>query len=144
MEEKDDDQKKLNLFSKSEQEKDDYSKELDVAVRAVQMACSLCQRVQDTLISKTNHQVQSKDDNSPVTVAGQSFSSSGSFHNCFCYVFSLLISIKIKIKITSFSNLAHGFYMVMCIEIGDYIVLHQNWRNISGYDSFLLIWNATL
>ncbi|KAK2447195.1 3'(2'),5'-bisphosphate nucleotidase [Trifolium repens] len=69
MEEKDDDQKKLNLFSKSEQEKDDYSKELDVAVRAVQMACSLCQRVQDTLISKTNHQVQSKDDNSPVTVA---------------------------------------------------------------------------
>jgi hypothetical protein len=144
MEEQDDDQKKLNLFSKSEQEKDDYSKELDVAVRAVQMACSLCQRVQDTLISKTNHQVQSKDDNSPVTVAGQSFSSSGSFHNCFCYVFSLLISIKIKIKITSFSNLAHGFYMVMCIEIGDYIVLHQNWRNISGYDSFLLIWNATL
>ncbi|PNX94058.1 PAP-specific phosphatase hal2-like protein [Trifolium pratense] len=69
MEEEEDDQKKLNLFSKSEQEKDDYSKELDVAVRAVQMACSLCQRVQDTIISKTNHQVQSKDDNSPVTVA---------------------------------------------------------------------------
>nr|ACJ85128.1 unknown [Medicago truncatula] len=39
------------------------------AVRAVQMACSLCLRVQESLISKTNHQVQSKDDNSPVTVA---------------------------------------------------------------------------
>lgn len=50
------------------------SKELDVAVRAVQMACSLCQRVQHYLISnntKNNHQVHSKDDNSPVTVAGQ-------------------------------------------------------------------------
>lgn len=45
-----------------------YFKELDVAVRAVQMACALCQRVQDSLISKSNH-VQSKDDNSPVTVA---------------------------------------------------------------------------
>jgi hypothetical protein len=127
MEEKDDDQKKLNLFSKSEQ--DDYSKELDVAVRAVQMACSLCQRVQDTLISKTNHQVQSKDDNSPVTVAGQSFSSSGSFlHNCFCYVFSLLI-----IKINSFSNLAHGFIWICalkleiilsCIKIGEILVVN--------------------
>jgi hypothetical protein len=127
MEEQDDDQKKLNLFSKSEQ--DDYSKELDVAVRAVQMACSLCQRVQDTLISKTNHQVQSKDDNSPVTVAGQSFSSSGSFlHNCFCYVFSLLI-----IKINSFSNLAHGFIWICalkleiilsCIKIGEILVVN--------------------
>ncbi|CAL5183381.1 unnamed protein product [Lathyrus oleraceus] len=62
-------QKKLNLFSESEEDEEGYSKELDVAVRAVQMACSLCQRVQDILISKTNHQVQSKDDNSPVTVA---------------------------------------------------------------------------
>jgi 3'(2'), 5'-bisphosphate nucleotidase len=85
MEEKDDDQKKLNLFSKSEQ--DDYSKELDVAVRAVQMACSLCQRVQDTLISKTNHQVQSKDDNSPVTVAGQFFPHLGHFIIAFAMFF---------------------------------------------------------
>lgn len=67
----DEDQKKFSFFSKSEKEDDEeYSKELDVAVRAVQMACSLCQRVQESLISKTNHQVQSKDDNSPVTVAG--------------------------------------------------------------------------
>ncbi|KAG4960512.1 hypothetical protein JHK82_037193 [Glycine max] len=68
-----DEHKKLDSlpeFGLSEPEK--YSKELEVAVRAVQMACSLCQRVQDTLISnaRTNHrQVQSKDDNSPVTVA---------------------------------------------------------------------------
>ncbi|KAG8482146.1 hypothetical protein CXB51_026763 [Gossypium anomalum] len=48
---------------------DKYSKELDVAVKAVQMACSLCQKVQESLISKTHSQIQSKDDNSPVTVA---------------------------------------------------------------------------
>ncbi|XP_031256315.1 PAP-specific phosphatase HAL2-like [Pistacia vera] len=46
-----------------------YSKELDVAVRAVQMACFLCQKVQENFISKSNNQVHSKDDNSPVTVA---------------------------------------------------------------------------
>lgn len=85
-------QKKSNLSSESEQ--DYYSKELDVAVRAVQMACSLCQRVQDILISKTNHQVQSKDDNSPVTVAGESFSSIGSFHIVlFFSLLSLLLMI---------------------------------------------------
>jgi 3'(2'), 5'-bisphosphate nucleotidase len=54
----------------STQEIEKYSKELDIAVRAVQMACSLCQKVQESLISKTNSQVQAKDDNSPVTVAG--------------------------------------------------------------------------
>ncbi|KAE9599299.1 hypothetical protein Lal_00044126 [Lupinus albus] len=67
-EEEEDNQKKFGLFCDPEE---DYFKELDVAVRAVQMACSLCQRVQDTLISntRTTHQVHSKDDNSPVTVA---------------------------------------------------------------------------
>lgn len=48
---------------------EEYSKELDVAVRAVQMACSLCHKVQGTLIS--NDQVPSKHDNSLVTVAGE-------------------------------------------------------------------------
>ncbi|XP_021902384.1 PAP-specific phosphatase HAL2-like [Carica papaya] len=43
--------------------------ELDIAVRAVHMACFLCQKVQDSLVSKGNSPVQSKDDNSPVTVA---------------------------------------------------------------------------
>ncbi|GMP74801.1 hypothetical protein CsSME_00032110 [Camellia sinensis var. sinensis] len=61
------DQNQLVLTS-SEPEK--YFKELEVAVRAVQMACLLCQRVQDSLVSQTNGQVQSKDDNSPVTIAG--------------------------------------------------------------------------
>lgn len=67
------DQKKLGFLSESAAS-EEYFKELEVAVRAVQMACSLCQRVQDTLISNTgsNHrQVLSKDDNSPVTVAGE-------------------------------------------------------------------------
>ncbi|PON70989.1 3(2),5 -bisphosphate nucleotidase HAL [Parasponia andersonii] len=54
----------------SEQFSQSQDKELDVAVRAVQMACSLCQRVQDGLISRTGgNEIQSKDDNSPVTVA---------------------------------------------------------------------------
>lgn len=87
-------QKKLNLFSESEEDEEGYSKELDVAVRAVQMACSLCQRVQDILISKTNHQVQSKDDNSPVTVAGESlFPQLGHFVLFFFALISLLLII---------------------------------------------------
>lgn len=47
-----------------------YAKELDVAVRVVHMACSLCQRVQEGLVSSTsNDHVKSKDDDSLVTVA---------------------------------------------------------------------------
>lgn len=46
-----------------------YSKELDVAVRVVQMACSLCQRVQDGIVGKKGDQIKAKDDDSPVTVA---------------------------------------------------------------------------
>ncbi|XP_028767620.1 PAP-specific phosphatase HAL2-like [Neltuma alba] len=61
------DRKNLGFVSEAEE----YSKELDVAVRAVQMACSLCQKVQENLIvkSKSESEVHSKDDNSPVTVA---------------------------------------------------------------------------
>lgn len=46
-----------------------YSKELGVAVRAVHMACLLCQKLQHNLVLKRNQQVSSKDDNSPVTIA---------------------------------------------------------------------------
>ncbi|XP_027347272.1 PAP-specific phosphatase HAL2-like [Abrus precatorius] len=49
-------------------EAEEYSEELDVAVRAVQMVCSLYQKMQDTLISKP----QSHNDNFPITVAGWS------------------------------------------------------------------------
>ncbi|KAK4753298.1 hypothetical protein SAY87_022096 [Trapa incisa] len=48
-----------------------YAQELEVAVKAVHMACSLCQRVQRRLVSAAaaeNH-VLSKDDDSPVTIA---------------------------------------------------------------------------
>lgn len=48
---------------------DRYSQELEVAVKAVHMACLLCRRVQESLIFQRNVHVQSKDDNSPVTVA---------------------------------------------------------------------------
>lgn len=46
-----------------------YSQELEVAVKAVHMACLLCRRVQESLIFQRNVHVQSKDDDSPVTVA---------------------------------------------------------------------------
>ncbi|KDP38930.1 hypothetical protein JCGZ_00687 [Jatropha curcas] len=46
-----------------------YAKELDVAVRVVHMACSLCQRVQAGLVNQSTDHVKSKDDNSLVTVA---------------------------------------------------------------------------
>lgn len=47
-----------------------YSEELSVAVRVVHMACCLCRRVQENLVSTSSEQVKSKDDDSPVTVAG--------------------------------------------------------------------------
>lgn len=51
-------------------EDEENSEELKVAVKAVHMACALCQRVQMGLISSNGAQVKSKDDDSPVTVAG--------------------------------------------------------------------------
>lgn len=51
-------------------ENDTYTKELDVAVRVVHMACSLCQKVQEGLLSRGSNHVLSKEDNSPVTIAG--------------------------------------------------------------------------
>ncbi|PON70579.1 3(2),5 -bisphosphate nucleotidase HAL [Parasponia andersonii] len=49
-----------------------YSKELDVAVRVVHMASSLCQRVQKGLVSTDSAQVKSKEDDSLVTIADYS------------------------------------------------------------------------
>ncbi|KAL4272138.1 hypothetical protein GQ457_13G003220 [Hibiscus cannabinus] len=51
------------------EENDKYGKELDLAVRIVHMACSLCQKVQKSLLSPASRQVLAKDDDSPVTVA---------------------------------------------------------------------------
>ncbi|XWS11083.1 hypothetical protein CRYUN_Cryun38cG0053400 [Craigia yunnanensis] len=51
------------------EEKDKYGKELDLAVRIVHMACSLCQKVQQRLVSTASEQVLAKDDESPVTIA---------------------------------------------------------------------------
>lgn len=47
-----------------------YSEELTVAVKVVHMACCLCQRVQERLVGTSSEQVKSKDDDSPVTIAG--------------------------------------------------------------------------
>uniref|UniRef100_M1C1D2 Diphosphonucleoside phosphohydrolase n=1 Tax=Solanum tuberosum TaxID=4113 RepID=M1C1D2_SOLTU len=49
---------------------DGYSKEVEIAVRAVHMACLLCQRVQENLLSESSEHVHSKEDDSPVTIAG--------------------------------------------------------------------------
>lgn len=58
----------IGVFSEAEE----YSSELDIAVRAVQLACSLCQKMQDTLSkSRSKDQVPTMDDNFPVTVAGE-------------------------------------------------------------------------
>ncbi|WCJ32135.1 3'(2') 5'-bisphosphate nucleotidase [Euphorbia peplus] len=46
-----------------------YATEFQIAVKVVHMACSLCQTVQQELVSKIDNQVTSKDDDSPVTVA---------------------------------------------------------------------------
>ncbi|XP_039001584.1 PAP-specific phosphatase HAL2-like [Hibiscus syriacus] len=51
------------------EENDKYDKELDLAVRIVHLACSLCQKVQQSLVSAASRQVLAKDDDSPVTVA---------------------------------------------------------------------------
>ncbi|EOY12830.1 PAP-specific phosphatase HAL2-like [Theobroma cacao] len=51
------------------EEGDKYGKELDLAVRIVHMACSLCQKVQQRLVSSSAEQVLAKDDDSPVTIA---------------------------------------------------------------------------
>lgn len=48
-------------------------RELAVAVKAVQLACTLCQRVQEALLlpaGQNSSLKTSKDDRSPVTVAG--------------------------------------------------------------------------
>ncbi|KAI4333713.1 hypothetical protein L6164_018486 [Bauhinia variegata] len=50
-------------------EVDKYAKELEVAVRIVHLACALCGRVQDRLLTMSSDHVMSKDDDSPVTVA---------------------------------------------------------------------------
>ncbi|XP_078433720.1 HAL2-like protein [Wolffia australiana] len=50
-------------------ERRDLSRELDVAVRAVHMACSLCQVIQQSLLRRGAAHVAAKPDDSPVTVA---------------------------------------------------------------------------
>jgi len=67
-----------------------FSKELDVAVRVVHLACSLCQKVQNTLLSTTHQQVEFKDDDSLVTVAGNSFHSLSIFP-FFLILFPILV-----------------------------------------------------
>lgn len=52
-------------------ENEKYSRELNVGVRVVHMACALCTKLQEQLLISPNFdQIRSKDDDSLVTVAG--------------------------------------------------------------------------
>ncbi|XP_074584714.1 3',5'-bisphosphate nucleotidase AHL-like [Curcuma longa] len=59
----------LGLPRTEAEEEKRRARDLDVAVRAVQLACSLCQRVQSGLVAREKGKTMSKEDNSPVTVA---------------------------------------------------------------------------
>ncbi|XP_047342297.1 PAP-specific phosphatase HAL2-like [Impatiens glandulifera] len=50
-------------------ETEKFRQELDIAVRVVHLACSLCRKVQQSLVSSRYDQSTSKDDDSPVTIA---------------------------------------------------------------------------
>lgn len=80
-----------------------YYQELRVAVSAVQMACALCQRVQQSLVSNTNHKVQSKDDDSPVTIADWSVQATVSLILSECFG-SRNVSIVAEEDVQSLSN----------------------------------------
>lgn len=54
-------------------EDNNFSKELDVAVKVVHLVCALCQRVQKSLLSSNAEHVKSKDDDSLVTVADRHY-----------------------------------------------------------------------
>lgn len=93
------------------------SQELKVAVGAVQMACFLCQRVQSNLLT-SNAQIQAKDDNSPVTVAGNfvcffffglflSISETGLFSIAYCFAFCLSFIMVLSLSI----------YLRGCLEL---------------------------
>jgi hypothetical protein len=73
-----------------EDENEKYAKELEVAVRIVHVACALCGKVQDKLLAT---EVVSKEDDSPVTVAGIYFY----FHNFNPNISLLLLLFIIEI-----------------------------------------------
>lgn len=65
-------EKKTNWVGIESDPDEKCCKELEIAVKAVHVACLLCQKVQQNLIFNGNEDVQAKDDNSPVTIAGNS------------------------------------------------------------------------
>lgn len=84
-------------------DKGKYSEELNVAVRVVHMACFLCQKVQKGLaFSISDDVVQSKDDDSPVTVAGSI--------SCFINFSSLLVPLNFP------SNSSLSFSISFCLK----------------------------
>ncbi|KAM7525131.1 hypothetical protein LguiA_015033 [Lonicera macranthoides] len=58
-----------NKMPPESSEPDKYSKELEIAVRTVHMACLVCEKVQESLGSRVNDQAQCKDDYCPVRIA---------------------------------------------------------------------------
>lgn len=82
------------------------SQELKVAVAAVQMACFLCQRVQSNLLT-SNAQIQAKDDNSPVTVAGNSVCS------FFFGIFSPISNMGFRLRIAFLLSALYYLYLLI-------------------------------
>ena len=68
---------------------DSLETEIDTAVRVVHLASSLCVKVQEKLHLPNGGHVKSKDDDSPVTVAG-----SISLFLCFVFCFFLIVILR--------------------------------------------------
>lgn len=88
-----------------------YSIELNVAVRVVHMACSLCEKVQKQLLSTNPDQVKSKDDDSLVTVAGTLILSSVPFLLCLIWVLFEAICF-------CFLFICMGYWMIRILRLG--------------------------
>ncbi|KAL8512100.1 hypothetical protein ACS0TY_018528 [Phlomoides rotata] len=93
-----------------------YSKELNVAVRVVHMACSLCEKVQNELISTNSDQVKSKDDDSLVTIADWSVQATVSWMLSKCFGSSGNISIVAEEDIQTLSNSGSSSLLAMVVS----------------------------
>ncbi|KAK4759747.1 hypothetical protein SAY87_022878 [Trapa incisa] len=121
---------------------EECSKELEIAVRVVQLACSLCQRVQESLISKTHNQeiiqVQSKDDNSPVTIADWSVQATVSWVLA-NYFGSRNVSIVAEEDTQALSNSSSNGILNSVVKTVNECLTEASWFGLSGPDEALSI-----
>lgn len=124
-------------FGSPELEK--YSEELEVAVKAVHMACLLCKGVQESLIARSDERVQSKDDDSPVTVAGNSAAVLFLFCFLLFYLFIYLVNgIFLLFCFVKLSAIAIGSYfpgIVWVLFVLDYLFYNP----VSSFDRLIVV-----